>query len=127
MEHTEGISPRKNKEIGPGNKTGLANGFDSFQKSNPDRLIDQAFGNFKRNGRSHRRLLAAGRPITRFLDGVVGMLAGEGAMRLQTLGPRLVSTKDDMVTAVGMNTGLAKCQNKQPEDKSPRGCQVWHC
>jgi hypothetical protein len=122
MKNTLGMAPRKIAFGRLGKEKNLTGGLGSFQESIPDRLVNQALGNFEGYGRSHRRLFAAGRPTTRLVE----RLAGNGAMSKSVLGLGFDTPKDHMVTTIGPYSGLAKCQYHQPEDKSPNKGHVWH-
>ena len=115
MKNTLGMAPRKIEFGRLGKEKNLTGGLGSFQESIPDRLVNQALGNFEGYGRSHRRLFAAGRPTTRLVE----RLAGKGPMSKSVLGLGFDAPKDHMVTAIGPDSSLAKNQNHHTEDKSP--------
>lgn len=126
MKNTQGITPGKSTIDILKQETRLVWAGGGFQVRDPDRLVDKAFGNLEGNCRSQGRLLAASRPITRLVGRGMGWLAGKRAMRAGALGFGLVATQDHMVTAIGPDPGLSKCQNDQAEEQSPEGSQVWH-
>jgi hypothetical protein len=54
MKNTLGMAPRKIAFGRLGKERNLTGGLGSFQESIPDRLVNQALGNFEGYGRSHR-------------------------------------------------------------------------